>query len=69
MQSLVVVSNGDRHGALASEEVRDAKEMMIKFAKQPNGDLAGIAYFEDGVQMPLLDPAIMLRREGILLLR
>jgi hypothetical protein len=67
--TLVVISNGNWHGALACDAILAAEQCMIKFAKQPNGDLVGTAWLEDGGRIPLLDPVSMLRREGILLMR
>jgi len=67
--TLVIVSNGNWHGALACDEIQVVEQSMIKFAKQPNGDLVGTAWLEDGGRIPLLDPLSMLRREGILLMR
>jgi hypothetical protein len=67
--TLMIVSNGNWHGALACDEIQAAEQSMIKFAKQPNGDLVGTAWLEDGGRIPLLDPLSMLRREGILLMR
>jgi len=67
--SLVVISNGNWHGALACESVGETDRVMNQVSKQQNGDLAGIAYLEDGEQFPLLDPLCMLRREGLLVMR
>lgn len=67
--TLVIISNGNWHGALACNDIEDSDQIMVKFAKQHNGDLAGIAYLEAGGQVTLLDPLSMLRREGILLMR
>ena len=67
--TLVIISNGNWHGALACDDVQSTDRIMNQFAKQQNGDLAGAAYLEDGSQLPLLDPLSMLRREGILLMR
>ncbi len=66
---LMIISNGNWHGALACDDILGADQVMTQFAKQQNGDLAGVAYLEDGRQIPLLDPLSMLRREGLLLMR
>lgn len=66
---LMIISNGNWHGALACDDIQGADQIMSQFAKQQNGDLAGIAYLEDGRQIPLIDPLSMLRREGLLLMR
>lgn len=68
-KTLLVISNGNWHGALACDDIQSSNRIMIKFGKQRNGDLAGTAFLEDGSQLPLLDPLPMLRREGILLMR
>ena len=68
-KTLVVISNGNWHGVLACDDIRNSDQTMTQFAKQQDGDLAGLAYLEDGDRMPLLDPLSMLRREGILLMR
>lgn len=67
--TLVIISNGNWHGALACEEIQTEEQTMVKFAKQANGDLVGTAWLEDGDRIPLLDPLSMLQREGILLIR
>ena len=67
--TLVIISNGNWHGALACDDIQSGNRIMDQFAKQQNGDLAGTAYLKDGSQLPLLDPLSMLRREGILLMR
>ena len=67
--TLVIISNGNWHGALACDDAQNTDRIMNQFVKQQNGDLAGTAYLEDGSQLPLLDPLSMLRREGILLMR
>ncbi|MBA3014227.1 MAG: hypothetical protein KKD63_02325 [Proteobacteria bacterium] len=66
--TLVILSSGNRHGAILCESVQEHEQTMIKFAKQQNGDIAGTAYMEDGGTFPLLDPFTMLNREGILLI-
>jgi len=66
---LMIISNGNWHGALACDDIQAADQVMSQFAKQQNGDLAGVAYLEDGRQIPLVDPLAMLRREGLLLMR
>lgn len=68
-KTLMVISNGNWHGVLACDDIRNSDQTMTQFAKRHNGDLAGVAYLEDGGQIPLLDPLPMLRREGILLMR
>lgn len=68
-RTLLVISNGNWHGALACDDIQKSGQIMHQFIKQQNGDLAGIACLEDGSQLPLLDPLSMLRREGILLMR
>jgi len=67
--TLVVVSNGNWHGALVCDEIREGEQIMTQVVRQPNGDLVGTARLEDGGRIPLLDPVAMLRREGILLMR
>lgn len=67
--TLLIISNGNWHGALACDEIGKTDHIMHQFIKQQNGDLAGTACLEDGSQLPLLDPLSMLRREGILLMR
>ncbi|MDD5758323.1 MAG: hypothetical protein PHI06_04500 [Desulfobulbaceae bacterium] len=67
--TLLIISNGNWHGALACDEIQKTEHIMHQFIKQQNGDLAGTACLEDGSQLPLLDPLSMLRREGILLMR
>lgn len=67
--SLVIISSGNRHGAILCESIEEHEQTMIQFAKQQNGDIAGTAYMEDGDTFPLLDPFAMLQREGILLIR
>jgi hypothetical protein len=68
-KTLVIISNGNWHGALACDDIQSVDRVMNQFIKQQNGDLAGTAYLDDGSQLPLLDPLSMLRREGILLMR
>ncbi len=68
-KTLMVISNGNWHGILACDDIRNSDQAMTQFAKQHNGDLAGVAYLEDGDRIPLLDPLSMLRREGLLLMR
>lgn len=67
--TLVVISHGNWHGALACEAVGEIDRIMSQVSKQQNGDLAGTAYLDDGEQFPLLDPLCMLRREGLLVMR
>jgi hypothetical protein len=67
--TLLIISNGNWHGALACDDIQKTDRIMHQFTKQQNGDLAGVACLEDGSLLPLLDPLSMLRREGILLMR
>lgn len=67
--TIVVISNGNWHGVLACALIQKTDQVMVKFSRQPNGDLTGTAYLEDGGRVPLLDPLSMLRREGVLLMR
>lgn len=67
--TLVLLSSGNRHGAILCEAVQEYEQTMFQFAKQQNGDIAGTAYTEDGRTFPLLDPFTMLQREGILLIQ
>lgn len=66
---LVLLSSGNRHGAIVCEAALDTAQIMTQFTKQHNGDIAGNAYMEDGGTFPLLDPFTILQREGILLIR
>jgi hypothetical protein len=67
--TLVIISNGNWHGALACDLIQKSDQVMVKFSNQPNGDLVGTAVLEDGARIPLLDPLSMLGREGLLLMR
>ena len=66
--SLLIISNGNWHGALACSAVQEEAAMMVKFEKRKNGDFAGNAYLEDGRRVKLLDSLSILRREGFLLM-
>jgi len=66
---LIILSSGNRHGAILCEAAANAEQTMVQFAKQHNGDIAGTASLDDGDTIPLLDPFAILQREGILLIR
>jgi len=63
---LVVVSHGNRHGALFCRDFGTEAVVMSRFQKGKNGDISGSAYWESGGQAPFLDVEELLRREGFL---
>jgi hypothetical protein len=66
--TLVVLSYGHWHGVLFCSEVQEKSRQMVQFQKAPNGDIAGIGYLEDGGELPVVNLADLLRREGFLAL-
>lgn len=65
---LLVVGDGDWHGVLLGCEGGAASEPMVNFRPEPNGDIAGVGFLENGVQLPFLDVKFILRREGFLVM-
>jgi hypothetical protein len=66
--TLLVLSHGQWHGILFCTEVQKELRTMVKFRKAPNGDIAGIGSLEDGRELPVVNLADFLRREGFLAL-
>ena len=64
--AVVIISNGQWHGALCCSTVADKPLNMIKFKKAKNGDIAGIGYLKSGEEVPLLNAVSLLAREGFL---
>lgn len=65
---LMIISHDNWHGVLACAEVNPELSVMTRFAKQRNGDIAGIGYIDDERQVMVLDALQILKREGFLLL-
>lgn len=65
---LLVVSDADWNGVLVGSAEPEAGEYMVKFRPEPNGDISGVGFLENGVQLPLLDIKFILRREGFLVM-
>lgn len=65
---LVVISVGNWHGVLACTEITNETCLMQKIEQQKNGDIAGFAHLADDRRVMLLDPQVILRREGFLLM-
>ncbi len=66
--TFMIISHENWHGVLACSEVSPADCLMTRFAKQRNGDIAGIGYIDDERQVLVLDVLQILKREGFLLL-
>jgi hypothetical protein len=66
--TLLVLSHGQWHGVLFCTDVNKELHTMVKFRKAPNGDIAGLGYLEDGRELPVVNLADFLRREGFLAL-
>ncbi len=65
---LMIISHDNWHGVLACAEMSPKLSVMTRFAKQRNGDIAGIGYIDDEQQVMVLDALQILKREGFLLL-
>lgn len=63
---LLIISNGNWHGAIACKVLKQQSQEMIKFYKKKNGDIAGTGYLEGDEEVLLLDSLPLLRREGFL---
>lgn len=66
--TFMIISHENWHGVLACSEVNTDNCLMTRFAKQRNGDIAGIGYINDERQILVLDILQILKREGFLLL-
>lgn len=66
--TFMIISHENWHGVLACSEVSPENSRMTGFAKQRNGDIAGIGYIDDERQVLVLDALQILKREGFLLL-
>ncbi len=66
--TFVIISHENWHGVLACSEVSPNNCLMTRFARQRNGDIAGIGYIDDERQVLVLDALQILKREGFLLL-
>ena len=67
-QKLLFISNGNWHGAIACSEPETHTGVMVKYQKQFNGDISGVAHLEDESQVMIMDSLSILRREGFLLM-
>lgn len=63
---LVMVSSGNWNGFILCAEAEADTVSMVRFKKSKHGDISGIASLENGEEIPLLDVATLLRREGYL---
>lgn len=65
---VVVLSEGNRHGALLCSEVRQQGKIIVRVGRTNNGDISAMGYFQDGVQLPILNVTSLLMRQGFLLI-
>ncbi|MEW6218982.1 MAG: hypothetical protein AB1634_05525 [Thermodesulfobacteriota bacterium] len=62
--TVLLLSNGHRHGALLCAEVGEEPMALVRFRQGADGDLAGTAILADGTSVRLVDVSDLLRREG-----
>jgi hypothetical protein len=65
--TLLVLSHGNWHGVLLCTAVPDDLRTMLRFQEIISGDLGGIGFLENGGELPVIDLAEVLRRQGLLL--
>jgi hypothetical protein len=63
---LLVISNGPRHGVIICNEIGQETEPISSFTKAKNGEIAGMARISDNEELPVLNFAAILEREGFL---
>ena len=63
---LLVISNGPRHGVIICSEIGQETETISSFTKAKNGEIAGMARISDNEELPVLNFAAILEREGFL---
>lgn len=68
VNQLLVVTNGNWHGIIACSLVDQPLGNMVKFIKEPNGDIIGTGLIEDNTKISLLDSSAIIQREGFLLM-
>ena len=63
---LLIVSSGQWHGVLLCSEVQEELRLLNTFHKAKNGDIAGTGFMDDESSLPLLNPGLLVEREGFL---
>ncbi|HIJ78435.1 MAG: hypothetical protein OEY01_04470 [Desulfobulbaceae bacterium] len=63
---LLTISNGPRHGIIICSEIGEQAAPLSSFTKTKNGDIAGMAEISDNEELPVLNYASILEREGFL---
>ena len=64
---VVVLSEGNRHGALLCSEVRQQGKIIVRVGRTNNGDISTIGYLQDDDQVPILNVTSLLMQQGFFL--
>lgn len=63
---LLAISHGPRHGIIICSKIEEQAVAISSFTKTKNGDIAGMARIRDNEEIPVLNFAAILEREGFL---